>query len=77
MRTVPAIRQRRPLPTLGDLMALLGTRYDVWRLRRINAGLQRAKARGDAPAVARWASRGERALADLESQTKRRSRVAR
>ena len=64
-RTVPAIRQRPPLPTLGDLVALLGVSYDAWRLRRINAGLQRAIAREDAPAVARWLSRGERALADI------------
>lgn len=66
MRAVPAIRQRQPAPTLGDLVALLGVSFDAWRLRRINAGLQRAHARGDTAAVVRWVSRGEKALADME-----------
>lgn len=77
MRTVLAIRQRPLVPTLGDLVVLLSVSYGAWRLRRINAGLQRVLARGDAPAVARWLSRGERALADLESRAKRCNRVAR
>jgi len=67
MRSVPAIRERRAAPTLGDLVSLLGAGYGAWRLRRITSGLQRAAARGDQPAVARWASRGDRALADLEA----------
>lgn len=67
MRTVPAIRQHPPLPTLGDLVVLLGVSLDAWRLRRINASLQRAIARGDFLAVARWVSRGEKALADMET----------
>lgn len=66
MRTVPAIRLPPPVPTLGDLVALLGVSYDAWRLRRINAGLQRALARDDPPAVARWLSRGKEALADMD-----------
>lgn len=67
MRTVPAIRLRPPVPSLGDLVALLGISYDAWRLRRINAGLQRALARGDGRAVTRWLLRGERALADMDA----------
>lgn len=67
MRTAPAIRERRAAPGLGDLVAILGAQFDAWRLRRITAGLRRAAARGDEMAVARWAARGDRALADLES----------
>lgn len=66
MRTAPAIRERRAAPSLGDLVTILGAQFDAWRLRRITAGLRRATARGDEVAVARWAGRGDRALADLE-----------
>ncbi|WP_246685017.1 hypothetical protein [Methylobacterium sp. WL69] len=65
MRTAPAIRQHQTLPTLKDLVALLGVSLDAWRLRQINAGLQRAIARDDAPAVARCITTAAGRGADL------------
>ncbi|MCJ2043790.1 hypothetical protein MKK58_04460 [Methylobacterium sp. J-078] len=40
--------------------------FEMWRLRRIAAGLARANARGDASAARRWLARVDGALADLD-----------
>lgn len=63
MRTVPAVPQTAPVPSLLGL-ARLG--FEMWRLRRISAGLARANARGDANAARRWLARVDGALADLD-----------
>lgn len=63
MGAAPFIRQGDPLPSLLGL-AMAG--FELWRLRRVTAGLARANARGDSAAAARWLIRGVRAVADLD-----------
>ena len=63
MRVVPAIPQAASVPSFVGL-ARMG--FEMWRLRRIAAGLGRATARGDADAAWRWLARVEGALADLD-----------
>jgi hypothetical protein len=68
MRVVPSIRQAEPAPSLVlSLAASLWVKVEVWRLRRIHAGLLRAERRGDAEALARWVTRGNRVVADLDT----------
>lgn len=64
MRVVPAIRQRVPAPSLSAIIRL---RLNLWRLRRISAGLERAQARGDEAGFSRWLARGFKACDDLEA----------
>lgn len=63
MRVVPAIPQAVPVPSLVGL-AWMG--FELWRMRRLTAGMERARARGDHEAADRWLARAERALADLD-----------
>ena len=63
MRPVPAIPQAMPSPSF---LALARMGFEMWRLRRIAAGLARANARGDANAARRWLARVEGALPDLD-----------
>lgn len=63
MRTVPAIPQIVPVPSLVGLAQMS---FELWRMRRITTGLARAEARGDEDAVARWLARATRAVADLD-----------
>ncbi|MCJ2132167.1 hypothetical protein [Methylobacterium sp. E-045] len=52
---------------LPSLPAILLLRFNLWRLRRVTAGLKRAQARGDEKAASRWLTRGLKACADLEA----------
>jgi hypothetical protein len=63
MRVVPSIPQAVPVPSLP---ALVWMGFELWRMRRVQAGLDRARARGDDEAVLRWLHRVDRALADLD-----------
>lgn len=63
MRVVPAIPQA---PATPSLLGLARLHIEMWRLRRIAAGLARANARGDANAARRWLARVDGALADLD-----------
>ncbi|MCK2056685.1 hypothetical protein [Methylobacterium sp. 37f] len=63
MRVVPAIPQAVPIPSLAGL-AWMG--FELCRMRRITAGLGRARARSDEAAAERWLARADRALADLD-----------
>lgn len=63
MRTVPAIPQTVPVPSLVGLARMS---FELWRMRRITTGLARAEARGDEDAVDRWLARATKALADLD-----------
>jgi hypothetical protein len=63
MRVVPAIPQAVPLPSLMGLALLT---FEVWRLRRLTAGMARARERGEDAAADRWRARAERAVADLD-----------
>lgn len=61
---------RRPDP-LPSLPAVLLLRFNLWRLRRVTAGLRRAQERGDEKAASRWLKRGLKACEDLEASQAR------
>lgn len=63
MGVVPSIPQAVPVPSLVGL-AWMG--FELWRVRRLTAGMARARARGDDAAADRWRARAERAVADLD-----------
>lgn len=68
----------RPSEALSSIPAILLLRFNLWRLRRVTAGLKRARARGDVEAASRWLARGLKACADLEaSQVECRQRSGR
>lgn len=52
---------------LPSIPAILLLRFNLWRLRRVTAGLKRAQERGDEEAASRWLKRGLKACADLEA----------
>lgn len=63
MHIVPSIPQAVPVPSLLGLAFLT---FEVWRMRRLTAGMARARVRGDDEAADRWRTRAERAIADLD-----------